>query len=104
MNGEVLTRRGIEQFSGTSADGVITLKNHPFVDKEKLNQQPFDYNPTYLNNAYLPITVKVIDSTGYHIEQKVDINDIQFGIDNKTDYFDPANSLMNAYDPDGGYE
>lgn len=104
VDGEVVTRRSIEQFSGTNSSGVITLKNHPFVDKEKLNQQTLDYNPTFLNNNYLPIKVKVVDSTGYHIEQKMDVNDLQFGINNKTDYFDDSNSVMDWYDPDRGYE
>lgn len=100
----IVPNRATEEFKGTNHQGQITLNNHPFVDKERLNSQPTDYNPSHLINeskagGYLPFRVRLIDYDGYHIDQPVDENDhIGVRVENKTDYFQTGYSYLQSYD------
>ena len=95
--GIVRPRISIEQFDGLEKGAEITLQNTPFVDKERLNMQSLNWNPTYLSNSYLPIKVKLILPDGQQIEQAVSANEQGTVITNKTDYFNPQVSLLEPF-------
>lgn len=97
-NGEIVPNYKKEEFNGTDANGTVQLSQYPFVDKNKLHAQSFNYNPSYLTNEYLPIKIKMIDSNGYHIEQPINEHDATLRIDNKTDYNLTYTQALEPYD------
>lgn len=101
-NGNVQSNRIVEEFRGTDQKGRIRLSHYPFVDKAKLHVQPDDYNPSYLENEYIPIKIKMIDSSGYHIEQPMNEKDQEFRIENKTNYFESTSSRLEPYNENKG--
>lgn len=92
-----------EEFTSTSREGSIVLRHFPYVDKEKLNSKDASWNPTYLGqeadeDGYVPIKVKIIDPSGYHIEQPMYVTDAGTRVENVTDYFDTSSSHLQPYD------
>ncbi|WP_422661718.1 hypothetical protein ACK8P5_26715 (plasmid) [Paenibacillus sp. EC2-1] len=75
----------------------VVLSRSPFVDKERLNAQGLNYQPSYLSNEYLPMTVQVILPDGQRIEQPVAVGDDSVGILNMTNYFQPKVSMLGAF-------
>jgi hypothetical protein len=104
-NGVVVPRKSIEEFKGSDIKGFVTLDHYPFIDRGRLNQQSLDYDPTYLKHelttgGYLPIKVKLIDNSGFHIEQPIDETSEGILIKNVTDYFSPELTVLTTYNPD----
>jgi hypothetical protein len=99
MSGIVQPNMKVEEFKGTNATGALLLRYYPFVDRAKLNQQPAGWNPTFLSNAYLPLKVKLIQSTGFHIDQPFSPTDADTVVlVNKTNYFDPETTILDPFD------
>lgn len=99
-DGVIHTKTQIDQFTGLQKGNEVELKYYPFVDKERLNRQPLDWNPTYLSNEYLPIKVRLILPDGQHIDQPADKYDTESILVNKTDYFNPNVSLLEPFTGD----
>jgi hypothetical protein len=105
VNGVVAPRKSIQEFKGSDSKGFITLDYYPFLDRDRLNQQPLNYNPTYLKHeltagGYLPIKVKLVDISGFHIEQPIDETSEGILVKNVTDYFNPELTALTPYDPE----
>lgn len=94
--GNTLGRTIVEQFDQLNK-GSLTLKWTPFVDKERLNEQSIEWNPTYLANKYLPIKVRLVLPTGQQVEQPIDSDEQGTMITNRTDYFNPNMSLLEPF-------
>lgn len=101
---DVLSRgiRRREEFMGTDENGRIQLSFYPYVNKEKINEWPMNYNPSYLSNTDIPIQIYLIDDEGYHIEQPYDENDKGIHILNKTDYKKKTQAILRPYNEDEG--
>ena len=91
-----------EEFMGTDENGRVKLSFYPYVNKEKINEWPINYNPSYLSNEDIPIQIYLIDDEGYHIEQPYDENDKGIHILNKTDYKKKAQAILRPYNEDEG--
>lgn len=97
-SGEVQPNQKVEEFQGTSNIGELQLAYHPFVDRAKLNQQVGGWTPSFLSNDYLPVKVKLIQSTGFHIDQPFAANDNDtITIQNATNYFDQEKSQLSPF-------
>lgn len=96
-NGIVQPNTLTEEFRGSDSKGRIQLQRYPFADKAKLNKQNGTYNPSYLENDYVPIRVRFIDSNGYHIEQPMNAKDVDLHINNVTNYFESKESPLEAF-------
>lgn len=91
-------RKSIEEFKEFENGNVVTLKYHPFIDKDKLNVQPIDWNPSMLSSKYVPIVVRVTLPNGRLIQQRVDKWDkSSYILTNRTDYFDTNKSLLEPF-------
>lgn len=91
-----------EEFMGTDENGRIQLSFYPYVNKEKINEWPINYNPSYLVNQDIPMQIYLIDDEGYHIEQPYDENDKGIHILNKTDYKKKNQAILRPYNEDEG--
>ena len=87
---------------GTDENGRVKLSFYPYVNKEKINEWPINYNPSYLSNEDIPIQIYLIDDDGYHIEQPYDENDKGVHILNKTDYKKKTQAILRPYNEDEG--
>lgn len=88
-------QRSVEQFAGTDSDGYITLDYTPFIDRERLAALAADptWDPTYVQSAYFPINVHVVDAGGQHIDQLLNSGDSRATyLTNVTNYYDPDNT------------
>lgn len=101
--GVVEPTRKQENFNGTDQNGVIRLSSHPFIDRERLNQQAEDYDPSYLENEFIPVKVTLNDSGGYRIEQPVNKEQTSVAIRNRTDYFGGGEVYLNPFDDDTNF-
>lgn len=91
-------RKNIETFKEFENGNVVTLKYHPFIDKDKLNVQPIDWNPSMLSSKYLPIVVRVTLPNGKLVQQRTDKWDkTDIYLVNRTDYFDTNKSLLEPF-------
>lgn len=91
-------RKSIEEFKEFQNGNVVQLKYHPFIDKDKLNVQPIDWNPSMLSSKYVPIIVRVTLPNGKLVQQRVDKWDkTDMVLVNRTDYFDPNKSLLEPF-------
>lgn len=100
-NGIVEPNKRIEEFQGTDEAGEIALSSCPFVDRAKLNQQEYGWNPSYLFNDYLPIKVKLIQDTGFHIDQPANEEEEDtITVENRTDYFDEEDTVLYPFSED----
>lgn len=101
VNGVVVPNRSVEEFHGTNQNGEVQLRYYPFIDKAKLNQQASGWNPSYLSNDFLPVKVKIILPTGFHIDQPFSSQEQDtIVVENKTNYFSPETSTLDSYNPD----
>lgn len=99
--GVVVPNRSVEEYHGTNSNAEIELNYYPFTDKNKLNAQPTGWNPSFLSNEFLPITVKVILPTGFHIDQPFSEKEQDtVVIVNRTDYFNPTVGMLEPFNPE----
>jgi len=96
----------IEEFYGTDENGLVSLSHYPYINKEFIMNQTGDWNPSYLNNSYVPMKVKILTEEGKYIEQP--LNSLEESsetlyIINKTNYKTSIESKMN-YRLDDTYE
>lgn len=96
-NGKTVTRLKTDSFDRLQNGNKVILQSHPFIDKQMLNAQSLSYNPSYLSNSYLPMTVEVTLPDGQRLEQPVSVGDDSPGIVNVTDYFNPNVSLLEPF-------
>lgn len=96
--GSVQPNMKIEEFKGTSQQGHIGLKHYAFVDRGKLNAQANGWNPSYLSNDYLPVKVKLINESGFHIDQPFSATEQDtITVTNMTNYFDEEKSQLQPF-------
>lgn len=94
----VTPRKEIEDTTLDNDTNEFTLAYYPFLDKDKLNTQDITWNPTYLENTYLPFKVRLTLPDGQYVDQKVDPKDTpEVFITNRTDYYDSNRSLLEPF-------
>jgi hypothetical protein len=88
----------MEEFQGTNQKGELNLSYFTFLDRAKLNAQPNGWNPTYLSNDYLPVKVKLINATGFHIDQPFSVSEQDtITVNNMTNYFDEEKTQLQPF-------
>lgn len=102
-----------ERIGLTEATNLVKLQHSPFWDRGRIALMEQDalynmttsalkisnWNPTYLNNEYLPIEIQLVMPTGETISQPLDESDnIAPLLVNKTDYHDLNRNLLEPFD------
>ena len=88
----------IQEFQGTNNIGELPLRYHAFVDRTRLNQQNSSWEPSHLENDYLPVKIKLIKSSGFHIDQPFNRDEQDaVTIVNMTNYFNPERSRLHPF-------
>jgi hypothetical protein len=92
------TSRDLSEVLYGNGTSKLELSMAPYLDREILNLQPPNYNPTYLGGAYVPISVSITTDTGEVLEQARDTADTSFHVQNVTDYNRPNLIRLNPFD------
>ncbi len=102
-----------ERIGLSEATNLVKLQHSPFWDRGRIALMEQDslynmttsalkisnWNPTYLNNEYLPIEIQLVLPDGETISQPVDESDnIAPLLVNKTDYHDLNRNLLEPFD------
>lgn len=96
--GTLAPKRVVETFQGTNQNNTVQLSRHPFIDRARLNAEPYDYDASYLANDFVPIEVTLLDSSGYRIEQPFNEQQTTLAIRNRTDYLGGGTVYLDPFD------
>lgn len=106
-NETVTAQKTTSQIDLRTAANVVELEKTPFWDRSIINnieetsgneEKSRTWNPTYIDNIYIPIEVQIILPTGESIMQQVDKFDTgSIYLTNKTDYHNLNNSLLEPF-------
>lgn len=106
---EIITAQKVtDKIDMQSSSNIVSLSKTPFWDRSIINRieetskddmKSRNWNPTYIDNIYIPIEVQIILPSGESIMQQVDKFEAgNVFLTNKTDYHDLNRSLLEPFD------
>ena len=107
-NETITSQKVTDKIDMQASSNIVSLSKTPFWDRSIINrieetskddEKSRNWNPTYIDNIYIPIEVQIILPTGESIMQQVDKFETgNVFLTNKTDYHDLNRSLLEPFD------